>query len=466
MESKELTLPERAAVALGTAKHEKELLDLVKKSETITVIKNVAGREQCHSALMTLRNARVVIEKTGKTAREDATQFSKAIIAEEKRLIAITQAEEIRLQEIRDAWDADREAEKRAKEEAEAKRVAAIRLKIEGFMLDAVTAAGGKSAQIAAHIERLLATQVTFEEFEELAGEAEAKRINTLAWLEERRAEAVSREEEDARIAAERAELARLRAEQEERDRIAAAERAEHEARARLAREAEETARREEQRQAEEKLRAEREEHQRQMAAERAEFQRRQDEAAAEQRRAAAELQRQQAEIEAERRRHAEEAEAKRRAEAEARAKELRDAAEMTERIERENRERQRAENLAALNAPEPTGGDWTAVGSEVRTTVKIPGAIGTGHNDETYYGSGAMIAESIMRPADARLMAAAPALLNLAFEMEAFSEAAMMDAAEAGEETDRQLWETRMNHCREAIRAAIANPSFEAIPA
>jgi hypothetical protein len=418
MESKELTLPERAAVALGTAKHEQELIELVKKSESITVIKNVAGREQCHSALMMLRNARVVIEKIGKTAREDATQFSKAVIAEEKRLVAITQAEEVRLQEIRDAWDAAREAEKRAKEAAEANRVAAIRAKIEAFMLDAVTAAGGKSAQIAAYIDRLMATQITFEEFEELSGEAEAKRVNTLAWLEERRGEAVAREAEDARVAAEREELARLRAEQEERDRAAAAERAAQEARDRAAREAEEAARRAEHAAAEAKLRADREAHEAEMRAQREE------------------LARQQSELVAERRRQREEEEAK------------------------------RPENIAALNAPEPTGGEWTAVGSEVRTTIKLPGAIGTGHNDEQYYGTGAMIAESIMRPADARLMAAAPALLNLAFEMEAFSEAAMTDAAEAGEETDRQLWETRMNHCREAIRAAIANPSFEAATA
>jgi chromosome segregation ATPase len=411
MESKELTLPERAAVALGTAKHEQELIELVKKSESITVIKNVAGREQCHSALMMLRNARVVIEKIGKTAREDATQFSKAVIAEEKRLVAITQAEEVRLQEIRDAWDAAREAEKRAKEAAEANRVAAIRAKIEAFMLDAVTAAGGKSAQIAAYIDRLMATQITFEEFEELSGEAEAKRVNTLAWLEERRGEAVAREAEDARVAAEREELARLRAEQEERDRAAAAERAAQEARDRAAREAEEAARREEQRQAEEKLRAERAEHERQMAAERAE------------------IARQQAEIEAERRRQAEAAEAKRRAEEEARAKELREAAEMAERIERQNRERKRAENIAALNAPDPTGGEWTAVGSEVRTTIKLPGAIGTGHNDEQYYGTGALIAESIMRPADAHVMAAAKDMRAALIRVQLSTEWSCMEA-------------------------------------
>jgi chromosome segregation ATPase len=358
-----------------------------------------------------LRNARVVIEKIGKTAREDATQFSKAVIAEEKRLVAITQAEEVRLQDIRDAWDAAREAEKRAKEAAEANRLAAIRAKIEAFMLDAVTAAGGKSAQIAAYIDRLMATQITFEEFEELSGEAEAKRVNTLAWLEERRGEAVAREAEDARVAAEREELARLRAEQEERDRAAAAERAAQEARDRAAREAEEAARREEQRQAEEKLRAERAEHERQMAAERAE------------------IARQQAEIEAERRRQAEAAEAKRRAEEEARAKELREAAEMAERIERQNRERKRAENIAALNAPDPTGGEWTAVGSEVRTTIKLPGAIGTGHNDEQYYGTGALIAESIMRPADAHVMAAAKDMRAALIRVQLSTEWSCMEA-------------------------------------
>ena len=84
-ETKELTMPERAAVALGTAEHEKTLIELSKKYADIVEIKNPAGREQTHGAYMMLKNARVSIEKAGKDARDDATKFSKAVIAEVDR---------------------------------------------------------------------------------------------------------------------------------------------------------------------------------------------------------------------------------------------------------------------------------------------------------------------------------------------------------------------------------------------
>ena len=338
MESKALTLPERAAVALGTAKHEKELIELVKKSESITVIKNAAGRDQCHGALMALKSARVAIEKVGKAAREDATQFSKAIIAEEKRLVAITQTEEARLQEIRDAWDEAREREKREKAEAEARRVAKIRDAIEDFRRAPGGCPATSSAAIDEHADDLARQPIELDFYMELTGEAEAARDVAVAALRDMANKARAREAEDARIKAELLELARLRAEQEERDRIAAAERAEQERKAREALKAEEA-----------RLRAERAEHERRMAAERAEFQRKQDEIAAEQRRAGAELQRQQDEIAAERRRVADEEARKQRAVDAAAAKALQ------EKLEAEAREIERRQvEFAALQNAAP----------------------------------------------------------------------------------------------------------------
>ncbi|MCT9071221.1 hypothetical protein N6G06_07570 [Cupriavidus gilardii] len=78
--STELTLPQRAAVALGSAEHETKLKELAIKHADIVDIKNSAGRDQCHAAMMTLANARVAITKAGKEARDDATKFSKAVI--------------------------------------------------------------------------------------------------------------------------------------------------------------------------------------------------------------------------------------------------------------------------------------------------------------------------------------------------------------------------------------------------
>lgn len=354
MTSKELTLVERAAVALGTAEHEKALVALVAQSATITLIKNNAGREQCHGALMTLKSARVSIEKAGKTAREDATQFSKAVIAEEKRLVAITQAEEIRLQEIRDAWDEAREAEKQAKLHAEAQRVAAIRELIEEIRRMPGACPGKTSAELLEHAEDLARQPITLELFEELSGEAEVVRETAVEQLHLMAKLAFDREQEKARIAEERAELERLRAEQEERDRVAAvaraeydkrvaAERAEQEAKDRERRDAEEAARRVALDKADVIMRTEREAHEKRMAAERAEMQRQQDEAAAEQRRrqkeidaeqaaARVELQREQDALAAQRRAEADEAAAKQRKHDLAAAKMLRDQQELAER--------------------------------------------------------------------------------------------------------------------------------------
>ena len=68
-----------------------------------------------------------------KAARDDATRFSKAVIAEEARLIAIIQPEESRLKVLRDEWDAKEAREKAAKAEAERLRVLEISQRIALF---------------------------------------------------------------------------------------------------------------------------------------------------------------------------------------------------------------------------------------------------------------------------------------------------------------------------------------------
>jgi hypothetical protein len=123
-----LTVVERAALAVrSTPELKQELATLAEGSKHITAITNSDGRAQVHAALMALKNRRIDIEKIGKDARDDATKFSKAVIAEEDSLIALIQPEEDRLQAIRDEWDDRIEAERLAKVKAEQERVAAIR---------------------------------------------------------------------------------------------------------------------------------------------------------------------------------------------------------------------------------------------------------------------------------------------------------------------------------------------------
>ncbi|MGG2041176.1 hypothetical protein [Burkholderia gladioli] len=168
----ELTVVERAAVSLQSTERETALRELVAKSTDLVEIKNAAAREQVHGAAMALRTARTDIEKAGKVARDDANAFSKAVIAEANRLVAITEPEEKRLLALRQAWDDEREAEKEAKRQAEARRVALIREHIEDIRSIAARAVGRPSAAIAVEIQDLEALGITLDRFQELTGEA------------------------------------------------------------------------------------------------------------------------------------------------------------------------------------------------------------------------------------------------------------------------------------------------------
>lgn len=230
-ENTALTVQARAAVALGSYKAETELVELASKSKSIVAITNKDGRTECHAAAMVAKDARVGIEKAGKAAREDATAFSKAVIAEEKRLVDLIEPEEKRLIGLRDEWDAARKAEKEAAEAAERARISAIQEKIElikrgpmnATMLDA---AGAETVlDLASEIE----IDDSFGEFYGDAVEAKADAISKLREIvsakvsaeataarikAEQEAEAARLAVERERMAAERAELDRQQAEQ------------------------------------------------------------------------------------------------------------------------------------------------------------------------------------------------------------------------------------------------------------
>lgn len=394
MTTTELTVIERAAIALGTSERETELRALVTKSNDIVEIKNSAGRDQCHAAAMLLRAARTSIRKVGKDARDDATKFSKAVIAEEDRLVALIEPEETRLLGMRDAWDEAREAEKRAKLEAEQRRVTSIREHIDDIRSFTQRAVGAPSASIAMWIEELQELGITLDRFAELTGEAEAVRDATLDKLRELHAAAVTQETEAARLAAEREAL--------ERERAALAEQQRQETEARAAREREEAAARAEQERID-RARREAEEAVRRAHQEREDAERRAAIAAEEKRLAEqqAEMARRQAELDR--------AEREQREREEAAAQE---AAEAAAQAERDRVARQRAENRTAMLAPEPTGGNWTAKSGCVVTDVPIPGCVGGGFDDVEHYG-GYLIAESIYRPADGYVLAAAREMLE-----------------------------------------------------
>ena len=273
----QLTVVERAAVALGSSALEIHLSDLAKQHADIIQVSNKAGRDQVHGAAMALRHERTCIAVAGKQARDDANAFSKAVIAEEKRLIAIVEPEEKRLIALRDAWDEEQARIKREAAEAEAKRkawhesqVASIR----GVVLNAAGAAPEKLRGLIAELELIEPSEEIHAEYAPVVARAKAETLSKLLEMlteaEDREAEQArikaAQEAEAARIAAEREELTRLRAEaearQQEDDRKAAEARAAEEAR--MAAERAELARQREAQEAQ--ARAEREEIERQAA--------------------------------------------------------------------------------------------------------------------------------------------------------------------------------------------------------
>ena len=125
-----VTVQERAAVALKSPTAEKALRALVAGTIDIGAPTNRAGREQCHSAAMAALKARTEIVSAGKAARADATAFSKAVIAEEARLVAIIEPEG---KAIMDAADEARRKEEAA-EAARRTAMSEVRRQIESAL--------------------------------------------------------------------------------------------------------------------------------------------------------------------------------------------------------------------------------------------------------------------------------------------------------------------------------------------
>lgn len=211
---------QRAQIALNTGRTEAALVALAAKHANITEIKDKAGREQAHGAAMELMRTRTTIADLSKKARDDATKFSKAVIAEETRLIAIIEPEEKRLKGLRDAWDEEQERIKREKAEAERKRLLAIGELITEIKNYAGLAAQCRtSAMIQELIGRLTAIEITPEIYAEFTDDAAAAKSVTLNQMGAALKAKQDAEIEAQRLADERAEQERVRQEQAERQR-------------------------------------------------------------------------------------------------------------------------------------------------------------------------------------------------------------------------------------------------------
>jgi hypothetical protein len=217
---------ERAKLAMKS--NDKELLALKAKSKVVTQVTNASERQEAHNFLMTLRKTRVAIEKIGKEARDDANKFAKAVIEEEKRLIGLIEPEEVRLEQLRDTFDQREEVERQRLAAEEAARVEEMERKMAA--LDHGLVFGDPSSRIRERLQAVIGIEVD-ESYGDLQESAKAKRVDTIAVLEQALEQALSIEklaEENARIKAEAEERQRREAEEqarkdaEERERQAA----------------------------------------------------------------------------------------------------------------------------------------------------------------------------------------------------------------------------------------------------
>lgn len=206
---------ERALIVLNSTKTEQDLRAMAEEAQAIKDVQDKPSRDLAHSVGMKLKKARTTIEKTGKAAREDATAFSKAVIDEEKRLKAIVGEEEDRVLGLRDAYDKKIEAEKEAARQAEERRVAEIREKIEGIRRLPMSLAGEPAEVIEAELLALAGFVPAEDVFSELTGEAEAAVKQAEAAMSDMLAQALAKELAEALLAEERERAARELAEKE-----------------------------------------------------------------------------------------------------------------------------------------------------------------------------------------------------------------------------------------------------------
>lgn len=123
----ELTVSDRAVLAFKV--NDNALKALASFSKELTVINTEENYKEVKTAEGVLVGRRLDITTMGKSIRDDANKFAKAVIAEENRLIEFIEPEEKRLKALRHVWDEAIRIEKgREVAEAEAKRLAALTL--------------------------------------------------------------------------------------------------------------------------------------------------------------------------------------------------------------------------------------------------------------------------------------------------------------------------------------------------
>lgn len=172
------------------------------------------GLAEAKAARHDLReNGRYAVQRAEQAVRDEANAVKKDISSIVPDLIAIVKPTEDALDKIITKREAELEAEKEAKRQAEAARVQKHRDALASIRGYVDLATGLPAERIQKGIDRLQAMVFGFE-WEEFALEAAETRNQTVKALTDLHAAAVTREAEAARLEAQRAEQARIAAEQ------------------------------------------------------------------------------------------------------------------------------------------------------------------------------------------------------------------------------------------------------------
>ena len=209
MTKKELSIAERASQALSVDYTEAQLKRLAEKNADVTAINSAEDYQLVKRAGVELGKVRVSIEKAGKSARDDANKFSKAVITEQRRLTGIISPEEDRLKSLRKEVDDAEARKKEAERVAEmarivgiTERIALIKSAAEGFS----NASSERISDAISDVHKIECTEELFQEFADRAAEAKQDAISVLEAVLASRKEYEALRAEQERVAKEQAE--------------------------------------------------------------------------------------------------------------------------------------------------------------------------------------------------------------------------------------------------------------------
>ncbi len=171
------------------------------------------GDKEARAARLELVTLRTSLEKQRKTFKEPALTLGRKIDDEAARITAEIKALETPIDEQINADENRRAAEKAERERIEAERIAAHQTKLAAMRGCVARAQGLPSARIAKGIEQVEAIMLGVTAWEEFAAEATTAKQETLAAMRVMFDAAKAREDEDARVEAQRIENERIAAE-------------------------------------------------------------------------------------------------------------------------------------------------------------------------------------------------------------------------------------------------------------